>query len=54
MNLSPLYEQWRKETLQEGRQEEMLDFKARNARFISECPELLLQDALRRIKPIIV
>jgi mRNA interferase MazF len=30
-----------------------LDFKARNARFISECPELLLQDVLRRIKPII-
>jgi mRNA interferase MazF len=30
-----------------------LDFKARNASFISECPELLLQDVLRRIKPII-
>jgi mRNA interferase MazF len=30
-----------------------LDFQARNARFISECPELLLQDVLRRIKPII-
>jgi mRNA interferase MazF len=30
-----------------------LDFKARNARFISECSELLLQDVLRRIKPII-
>jgi mRNA interferase MazF len=30
-----------------------LDFKARNARLISECPELLLQDVLRRVKPII-
>jgi mRNA interferase MazF len=30
-----------------------LDFRARKARFIGECPELLLQDVLRRIKPII-
>ncbi len=30
-----------------------LDFKARQATFISECPERLLQDVLRRIKPII-
>jgi mRNA interferase MazF len=30
-----------------------LDFRARNASFKSECPDLLLQDVLRRIKPII-
>jgi mRNA interferase MazF len=30
-----------------------LNFRARKARFIGECPELLLQDVLRRIKPII-
>jgi mRNA interferase MazF len=30
-----------------------LDFKARKASFISECPCLLLEDVLRRIKPII-
>jgi mRNA interferase MazF len=30
-----------------------LDFKARKASFISECPYLLLEDVLRRIKPII-
>jgi mRNA interferase MazF len=30
-----------------------LDFKARKASFIGECPGLLLEDVLRRIKPII-
>jgi mRNA interferase MazF len=30
-----------------------LDFRARKASFIGECPTLLLQDVLRRIKPII-
>jgi mRNA interferase MazF len=30
-----------------------LDFRARQASFIGECPDLLLQDVLRRIKPII-
>ncbi|PSB04448.1 type II toxin-antitoxin system PemK/MazF family toxin [Merismopedia glauca] len=30
-----------------------LDFRARNATFISECPDFVLQDVLRRIKPII-
>jgi mRNA interferase MazF len=30
-----------------------LDFRARKASFIGECPALLLQDVLRRIKPII-
>jgi mRNA interferase MazF len=30
-----------------------LDFKARQASFIGECPNLVLQDVLRRIKPII-
>lgn len=30
-----------------------LDFRARKASFIGECPDLLLQDVLRRIKPII-
>jgi mRNA interferase MazF len=30
-----------------------LDFRAREASFICECPDLLLQDVLRRIKPII-
>ncbi|MEA5451003.1 type II toxin-antitoxin system PemK/MazF family toxin [Leptolyngbya sp. CCNP1308] len=30
-----------------------LDFKARNAQFIAHCPDLLLQDVLRRIKPIL-
>jgi mRNA interferase MazF len=30
-----------------------LDFKARKASFIDECPSLLLEDVLRRIKPII-
>ncbi len=54
MNLSPVYEKWRRETLQESRQEGMLNFKARNARFISECPVLLSQDVLKRIKSIIV
>jgi mRNA interferase MazF len=29
-----------------------LDFKARKASLIGECPELLFQDVLRRIKPI--
>jgi mRNA interferase MazF len=29
-----------------------LDFRAREARFMGECPDLLLQDVLRRIKPI--
>ncbi|PSN16213.1 potassium-transporting ATPase subunit C [filamentous cyanobacterium CCT1] len=30
-----------------------LDYKARKARFIASCPDLLLQDVLRRIKPIL-
>jgi mRNA interferase MazF len=30
-----------------------LDFRARKAVFIGECPEILLQDVLRRIKPIL-
>ena len=30
-----------------------LDFQARKASFISKCPERLLQDVLRRIKPIL-
>jgi mRNA interferase MazF len=30
-----------------------LDFRARKAIFIAQCPELLLQDVLRRIKPIL-
>jgi mRNA interferase MazF len=30
-----------------------LDFRARQASFIGECPDLSLQDVLRRIKPII-
>ncbi|MCY7408391.1 MAG: type II toxin-antitoxin system PemK/MazF family toxin [Alkalinema sp. CAN_BIN05] len=30
-----------------------LDFSARGAQFIGECPDLLLQDVLRRIKPIL-
>jgi mRNA interferase MazF len=30
-----------------------LDFRARKARFIASCPDLLLQDVLRRIKPIL-
>ncbi len=30
-----------------------LDFRAREARFMGECPEILLQDVLRRIKPIL-
>lgn len=30
-----------------------LDYRARKASFISQCPELLLQDVLRRIKPIL-
>ncbi len=30
-----------------------LDFRARKASFMSKCPELLLQDMLRRIKPIL-
>lgn len=30
-----------------------LDFRARKAKYISDCPELLLQDVLRRIKPIL-
>jgi mRNA interferase MazF len=30
-----------------------LDFRAREARYIADCPDLLLQDVLRRIKPIL-
>ena len=30
-----------------------LDVKARQAQFIANCPDLLLQDVLRRIKPIL-
>jgi mRNA interferase MazF len=30
-----------------------LDFSARDAQFMGECPDLLLQDVLRRIKPIL-
>ncbi|NJL09604.1 MAG: type II toxin-antitoxin system PemK/MazF family toxin [Calothrix sp. SM1_7_51] len=30
-----------------------LDFRAREASFICECPDLLLEDVIRRIKPII-
>lgn len=30
-----------------------LDYRARHATFISPCPELVLQDVLRRIKPIL-
>ena len=30
-----------------------LDFRARSASFICDCPDLLLQDVLRRIKPIL-
>jgi mRNA interferase MazF len=30
-----------------------LDFRARSAVFMSNCPDLLLQDVLRRIKPIV-
>jgi mRNA interferase MazF len=30
-----------------------LDFRARKASFIGKCPERLLQDVLRRIKPIL-
>ena len=30
-----------------------LDFKARKAEFIAQCPDLILKDVLRRIKPII-
>lgn len=30
-----------------------LDFKARSASLICNCPDLLLQDVLRRIKPIL-
>lgn len=30
-----------------------LDFRARNANFISECSALVLEDVLRRIKPIL-
>jgi mRNA interferase MazF len=30
-----------------------LDFRARKAVYKGACPELLLQDCLRRIKPII-
>ena len=30
-----------------------LDFRARTAKFIGECPDLLLQDVLRRIRPIL-
>ncbi len=30
-----------------------LDFRARKASFKGECPDLLLQDVLRRLKPII-
>ncbi|PZD70472.1 Endoribonuclease MazF [Acaryochloris thomasi RCC1774] len=30
-----------------------LDFRARKAQFICECPDLLFQDVLRRIKPIL-
>ena len=30
-----------------------LDYRAREAKFICDCPNLLLQDVLRRIKPIL-
>ena len=30
-----------------------LDYRARKSSFIGKCPELLLQDTLRRIKPIL-
>lgn len=30
-----------------------LDFKSRKAEYIADCPELVLQDVLRRIKPIL-
>jgi mRNA interferase MazF len=30
-----------------------LDFRARNAQLIASCPDLLLQDVLRRIKPVL-
>ncbi len=30
-----------------------LDFGARGAQFMGDCPDLLLQDVLRRIRPII-
>jgi mRNA interferase MazF len=30
-----------------------LDFSARGTQFMGECPDLLLQDVLRRIKPIL-
>ena len=30
-----------------------LDFRARKASFIGKCPEQLLQDVLRRVKPIL-
>ena len=30
-----------------------LDFRARKASFLSKCPDQLLQDVLRRIKPIL-
>lgn len=30
-----------------------LDFKSRKAGYISDCPELVLKDVLRRIKPIL-
>ncbi len=30
-----------------------LDYKARKAEYIGECPEIVLMDVLRRIKPII-
>jgi mRNA interferase MazF len=30
-----------------------LDFRARGAQLIADCPEVLLQDVLRRIKPIL-
>jgi mRNA interferase MazF len=30
-----------------------LDYRAREAQFIAECPDILLQEVLRRIKPIL-
>jgi mRNA interferase MazF len=30
-----------------------LDYRARKAEFIAECPDILLQEVLRRIKPIL-
>ncbi|MEL7051061.1 MAG: type II toxin-antitoxin system PemK/MazF family toxin [Cyanobacteria bacterium J06588_5] len=30
-----------------------LDFKSRRAKYISDCPEPVLKDVLRRLKPIL-